>query len=272
MAVLAPSSLVELAVQRLRSEILSGALEPGERLIEEQLTRRFGTSRAPLREALRLLGQQGLVEHSPRRGVRVAELSPQDVDELFGLREVLEQFAVQIAPPVFEPLALAELANRLDAMRQAAATGAALEQAEAHRQFHVALVAMAGHRHLLLVYEPVLLKLQLYMAANLRREAQAGTPQDGVRRHQRLFDPVPTVALDEVFPPLTHPRRPPAAPPPPRALSASTAPRGKLRSRPAGDPHPVLAAIRDPFQDEVDDLMRWQLLRCVGHPQLVHPE
>ncbi|MGH4008061.1 MAG: hypothetical protein ACRDTH_07860 [Pseudonocardiaceae bacterium] len=73
---------------------------------------------APLREALRLLGQQGLVEHLP--------------------------------------------------------------------QFHVALVAMAGHRHLLLVYEPVILKLQLYMAANLRREAQVGTPQDGVRRHRRL--------------------------------------------------------------------------------------
>lgn len=141
---LAPSSLVELAVQRLRNEILSGALVPGERLIEEQLTRRFGTSRAPLREALRLLGQQGLVEHLPRRGVRVAELSPQDVDELFGLREVLERFSVQIAPPVPEPLALRSWLTRLEAMRHAAATGAAVEQAEAHRQFHVALVAMAG--------------------------------------------------------------------------------------------------------------------------------
>jgi DNA-binding GntR family transcriptional regulator len=60
---------------------------------------------------------------------------------------VLERFAVQIAPPVPDPPALAELANRLGAMRRAAATRAALEQAEAHRQFHVALVAMAGHRH-----------------------------------------------------------------------------------------------------------------------------
>ncbi|MGH3856221.1 MAG: GntR family transcriptional regulator [Pseudonocardiaceae bacterium] len=196
---LGSASLVELAAQRLRSEILSGALVPGERLIEEQLTRRFGTSRAPLREALRLLGQQGLVEHLPRRGVRVAELSPQDVDELFSLREVLERFAMLTAPPVPDPLALAELANRLDAMRLAAASGAALEQAEAHRQFHVALVAMAGHRHLQLVYEPVILKLQLYMAANLRREAQARTPQDGVRRHQRLFDAVAAGDVDEVL-------------------------------------------------------------------------
>jgi DNA-binding GntR family transcriptional regulator len=182
--VLVPTSLVELAVQRLRSEILSGALGPGDRLIEEQLTRRFGTSRAPLREALRLLGQQGLVDYLPRRGVRVAQLSPQDIDELFGLREVLERFAVQIAPPVPDPLALAELANRLEVMRQAAATGATLEQAEAHRRFHLALVAMA---------------LQLYMAANLRREAQARSPQDSVRRHQRLFDAVATGDVEQVF-------------------------------------------------------------------------
>jgi DNA-binding GntR family transcriptional regulator len=156
------------------------------------------------REALRLLGQQGLVEHLPRRGVRVTELSPRDVDELFTLRGVLERFAVQIAPPVPDPQALAELADRLDAMRcdamrQAAATGAGLEQAEAHRYFPVALVAMAGHRHLLLVYEPVILKLQLYMAANLRREAQVRTPQDGVRRHHRLFDAVAAGNVDAVL-------------------------------------------------------------------------
>jgi len=48
------TSLVELTVRRLREEILSGALVPGERIVEEQLTRRFGTSRAPLREALRV--------------------------------------------------------------------------------------------------------------------------------------------------------------------------------------------------------------------------
>ena len=97
---LTSSSLVELATVRLRHEILSGSLEPGERLIEEQLTQRFGISRAPLREALRLLGQQGLVEHLPRRGVRVAELSAGDVDELFGLRDVLERHAVRSALPL----------------------------------------------------------------------------------------------------------------------------------------------------------------------------
>src|SRR6201996_6235986 len=72
------SSLVDLTLRRLRQEILSGALAPGERLGEEHLAQRFGTSRAPLREALRQLAQQGLIEHLPRRGMRVAELSAAD--------------------------------------------------------------------------------------------------------------------------------------------------------------------------------------------------
>ena len=60
-----------MTTRRLRDEILSGTLEPGARLIEEQICQRFSISRAPVREAMRLLVQQGLVEHLPRRGARV---------------------------------------------------------------------------------------------------------------------------------------------------------------------------------------------------------
>ncbi|MEO3813098.1 GntR family transcriptional regulator [Sphaerisporangium sp. B11E5] len=186
--VLRPHSLVELSMLQIRHEILSGTLAPGERLIEEQLTQRFGTSRAPLREALRLLGQQGLVEHSPRRGVRVAELSRDDVDELFGLRDVLERYAVERALPGVTDLR--DLAKALDDMAAAVEQDDPYSENEAHRRYHVALVALAGHRQLLLVYEPVILKLQLYMAANLRREAEARAPSEGVERHRRLFEAI----------------------------------------------------------------------------------
>ncbi|MFC6085061.1 GntR family transcriptional regulator [Sphaerisporangium aureirubrum] len=186
--VLRPHSLVELSMRRIRHEILSGTLAPGERLIEEQLTQRFGTSRAPLREALRLLGQQGLVEHSPRRGVRVAELSHDDVDELFGLRDVLERYAVETALPGVTDLR--DLAKALDDMAAAVEQDDPYSENEAHRRYHVALVALSGHRQLLLAYEPVILKLQLYMAANLRREAEQRAPSEGVERHRRLFEAI----------------------------------------------------------------------------------
>jgi DNA-binding GntR family transcriptional regulator len=184
---LEPASLVELSVRRLRHDILSGVLPPGERLIEEQLTSRFGISRAPLREALRELAQQGLVEHLPRRGVRVADLSAADVDELFGLRDVLERYAMTLALPLASTQRLDGLTAAWKEMAEAAAEGDAFRENEAHRQFHIEVVALAGQRQLLMAFEPVILKLQLYMAANLRREAERRAPSEGVERHRRLL-------------------------------------------------------------------------------------
>jgi DNA-binding GntR family transcriptional regulator len=189
-------SLVELAVLRLQREILSGQTDPGERLVEEQLTRRLGISRAPLREALRRLAEQGLVEHVPRRGVRVATLSDRDVEELYAVRDVLERHALQAALPLDAQVTgqvtdqVAGLRAALEGMREASGVGDRLELANAHRRFHVEVVALAHNRQLSLVYDSVLIKLQLYMAINLRREAELAQPEDGVHRHERLFEAV----------------------------------------------------------------------------------
>jgi len=170
----------------LRHEILSGALPPGSRLVEEQVRVRLGISRAPLREALRHLGEQGLVEHLPRRGVRVASLSDRDVEELFDVRDVLERHALRLAIPI-DPAGLDGVRTQLEAMRVAARTGDAFSRAEAHRRFHAEVVALSGHRQLTLAYAPILVKLQLHMAVNLRREAEARDPMDGVQRHETLL-------------------------------------------------------------------------------------
>jgi DNA-binding GntR family transcriptional regulator len=184
---LASSSLVELATTQLRQEILGGAFAPGERIVEEQVTRRFGISRAPLREALRLLAQEGIVEHLPRRGARVATLSKTDVEELFDLRDVLERHAVTVALPLQEG-GLDGVREQLAAMQAAAASGGGLALHDAHRRFHVALVALSRHGQLLRTYQQVLLRLQLHMALNLRREAQVQEePLLGVRRHEALL-------------------------------------------------------------------------------------
>jgi DNA-binding GntR family transcriptional regulator len=182
------SSLVELTQRRLRREILSGALAPGERLIEEHLTARFGTSRAPLREALSQLAQQGLIEHLPRRGVRVAELSAADADELFALRNLLERYAVEAAYAQPGAVRLAEVTAAWQMMAEAARTEDAFAEHNAHQRFHIELVALAGQRHLLTAFEPVILKLQLLMATNLRLEAEQRDAAEGVERHRRLLD------------------------------------------------------------------------------------
>jgi DNA-binding GntR family transcriptional regulator len=178
-------SLVDLAVERLRRDILSGRIDPGERLVEEQLTRQLGISRAPLREAMRLLAQQGLVEHIPRRGVRVATLSDDDVRELYELRDVLERHAVTSMPDRPD---LTGLRAALEVMRTATATDDRLELANAHRRFHVEVVTLGGNRQLVALYESILVRIQLYMAVNMRREAEVARAEDGVHRHERLLE------------------------------------------------------------------------------------
>ena len=195
-------SLVELATERLRAEILSGALGPGQRVVEESIGRRFGISRAPLREALRLLAQQGLVEHLPRRGVRVATWSPRDIRQLFELRAVLERHAVRSALPLRDgsrPDPLEAVRAKLALMRAAERRGDDLAKDDAHRAFHAAIVALADNRQLELALAPVLLKLQLPMAVNLRREAEVADPGDGLRRHEALLAALETDDVDTVL-------------------------------------------------------------------------
>lgn len=180
-----PATLVEVAAEQLRDRILSGALEPGAKIVEEQLCADLGISRAPLREALRLLAQQGLVEHLPRRGSRVVAWSPGDIRELFGLREVLERHAVEQALPMAEPeTALVPVRAALQRMIDAPDE---LTRDDAHRAFHGAIVGLAGNRQLDLALAPILVKLQLPMARNLREEARRLSGRDGIARHEELL-------------------------------------------------------------------------------------
>lgn len=181
-----PSSLVELAEHQLRDDILSGRLSPGAKIVEEDLCATLGISRGPVREALRLLTQQGLVEHLPRRGARVVEWSTSDVVQLFELRGVLERHAVETSFPMEDP------ATRLEPVREALSVmrtaRGGLERDDAHRAFHAAVVGLAANRQLDIALAPILLKLQLPMARNLREEERRRqTVRDGIARHEELL-------------------------------------------------------------------------------------
>ncbi len=90
-------SLHGVLVGRLRDLINEGDLPPGLRLTEKDLCARFGVSRTPLREALKVLAGEGLVELLPNRGARVAKLTPDDVEEIFPVMAQLEALAGELA-------------------------------------------------------------------------------------------------------------------------------------------------------------------------------
>lgn len=181
-----PATLVDVVARRVRDDILSGALEPGAKIVEEQLCAELGISRAPLREALRRLSELGLIEHLPRRGSRVVEWSPDDIRQLFALRELLERHAVESALPLDDPeAALTPVRKALKAMKSARGE---LDRDDAHRVFHAAVVALADNRQLDIALAPILVKLQLPMAKNLRAEARSRqSARDGLARHEELL-------------------------------------------------------------------------------------
>lgn len=83
--------------EKLRQEILSGVLEPGSRIVEEEICRRYHVSRTPVRESLRKLENEKLLVHVPNKGAIVASWSVKDVEEIFRVRVSLEKLVVAIA-------------------------------------------------------------------------------------------------------------------------------------------------------------------------------
>jgi GntR family transcriptional regulator of gluconate operon len=146
------SRLGEEVAQMLRRAIISGELEPGTHLVESMLSERFQVSRAPVREALKELGSEGLVE-SRRRGVYVKALTEHDVWELYNLRGMLEDAAVELAVSRFDQEDIAVLRRHLDAMAAAVSAGRVSDFAEEDMRFHTSFFERAGHRRLLRVWQ-----------------------------------------------------------------------------------------------------------------------
>lgn len=195
-----PPSVVDEILAELRFRILSGSLGPGVRIVEERLTTELGVSRAPLREALRILERDGLVSSQPRRGAIVTRLTADDVREIYSLRWALERLAVELAVPLLNRESLVPLRGALEKMRVAAESGDVEGVVRANAAFHMAIVDLAGHRRLEQAYRVVAMQLEMCMAVNLRfRAEQYPDKQDSFRRHEGIFQLIEAGDRDAVL-------------------------------------------------------------------------
>lgn len=105
-----------LPSQDQREAILKGYLKPGEKLDQNEIAELLGVSRSPVRDALRKLAAEGLVQIHPHRGAIVAELTPEELEEIYLLRRVLEGLAVRLAVPHIDDERLAVLEEILRTM------------------------------------------------------------------------------------------------------------------------------------------------------------
>ena len=128
----------------LRECILDGTLTPGTKLSQVSLARQLGISRTPLREVLRMLQEEGLVEIEPNQRTRVAGLDPQELDDVYASRILLETLALSMTIGHFGAASRKEAKRLLTAMRRAGRTGDFGAWFAAHADYHRLVTAAAG--------------------------------------------------------------------------------------------------------------------------------
>jgi DNA-binding GntR family transcriptional regulator len=136
----------QVLYQRLRDGVLHGELAPGSIVSQVQLARRYNISRAPLREALRMLQSEGLVEAQPGRRSRIALVNAPDLDQVYAQRIVLEALAVRLTVPRLGRGEIEKLRALLATMDEIAATRDFASWDVPHRSFHRRLVSGGGDR------------------------------------------------------------------------------------------------------------------------------
>jgi DNA-binding GntR family transcriptional regulator len=196
--------MTQLAAQALRSMILSGELRPGDRVIENRLTHELGVSRPPLREAMAVLEQEGLLVLEPRRGAIVTPLTLHDVYEIFTLRAELERLAVELGVPTRSERRLERCRQAMRDLEEAAENqdpGAVTERGFA---FHLAVVGLAGHRRLEDSYRSLALQMSLCMAMNRRARRGLESLRGDAARHRHILDLVEAGDTEGVKHALVH--------------------------------------------------------------------
>ena len=132
----------------LRTWILDGTLAPGERIVESTIAKQLQVSRAPLREALWLLANIGLVQLKAHQGAFVARLSPQDIREILQVRELLETHAAKRVRASLTPDATTRLEGALSALEDAVRARDVARCTNADMEFHRTIWELSGNRHL----------------------------------------------------------------------------------------------------------------------------
>lgn len=128
--------LRDVVFHTLREAILKGELKPGERLMELQLAAKLGVSRTPIREAIRMLEQEGLAVTVPRKGAEVAKMTEKDMEDVLQIRDALDELAASIACEQITAEELEDLQHTMHEFEKYTKTGDVRRTAEADVRFH----------------------------------------------------------------------------------------------------------------------------------------
>jgi DNA-binding GntR family transcriptional regulator len=179
-----PGTAQQHAVDSLRRFIVSGDLKPGQRVNQEDVAEQIGLSVAPVREALRVLEQEGQVTYLPRRGYFVTELRLADLQEIYELRAILEARAARHALPTIDDDALARITEAARDCVDAAADGDVAAELGANRRFHLAILEAPGQPHVLRVIRLLWDSTEVYRAMYYNSPAERAA---SIHAHDRIL-------------------------------------------------------------------------------------
>lgn len=180
-------TLSHRVLEHLRDEILSNRLAPGTHIQEEVVAAALRISRAPVREALRLLAAEDLVTITPRRGAIVKVLSPQEFLAAYQVREALEVLAIRLAVPRLtadDMLALRDLHEQMTACAERADVRRFFELNTA---FHALLVERSGNGRLQQMYRQLMNQMRRY---RMRSMALRGGLERSLTEHAALLEAI----------------------------------------------------------------------------------
>ena len=180
------ASLAEVAYAQIRAAIQAHEFVPGERMREAELAERLSISRTPMRDALRQLEADGLLESAPRRGLVVATLDHQRVTEIYTVRAALESLAAKLAARQATETEIAVLREHV--RRQEDTSPDDIEtQLQLNRQFHDAIYRAARNRYLHAALHTLETPLALLRGTTY---ADSNRPAEALEQHKTLVDAI----------------------------------------------------------------------------------
>jgi DNA-binding GntR family transcriptional regulator len=139
-----PLSKTAYVLQRLRREIASGEVGPGQQIRQAEIAERYGVSPTPVREALRLLEADGAIQYTPHRGATVTELSAQELDDLYLIRTAIETQLARLAGDRATPEDAAAIRELHKDLATAVQTESAEDLSVLNREFHLAVLRLGS--------------------------------------------------------------------------------------------------------------------------------
>ena len=181
-------SKFEIFLGNLRQEILSGHLKPKERLIEEDISKRFDVSRGPLREALRTLESEGLVEIVPRKGTFVSDANIEDIEAIFQIRILLEKLGIKLACQNMTEEGLARLSGVLDEMSFAVQKNDGNYYFELNKKFHAIIYEHMHNKYLVKILPTMAAQSYRYRLIPVFFYRKLSTMKQRYKKHLELFE------------------------------------------------------------------------------------